>query len=70
MLRALDVVLVGVLAVESLLAGVAGLFERGFGGGLGGVCFGGKDLLVEHLERHWRERCDTALHVIQAVVRK
>lgn len=67
MFGALDVVLIGVLAVESLLARVAGLFERGLSGGLGRVCFGGEDLLVENLKGHWRKRGDTALHVIQAI---
>jgi hypothetical protein len=65
-LLAVQVVVVGILAVVRLLAGGAGLFERGPGGGGGGRGLVGEDLFGEDLGGEGRQRGDAALEVVAA----
>ena len=65
-LRAVHVVLVGVLAVERLLASSTGFLKRCPGSCGRGCGFGGEHLFIEcFLSNRW-QRGNTALHVIQA----
>lgn len=63
-LLAVEVVVVGILAVVSLLAGAAGFLERGSGGGGGGRGLVGQDLFGEDLGGERRQRGDAALEVV------
>ena len=58
-------VLVGVFAVERLLAGVACFLEGSLCGGSGGTGFGSENLLVEGFLGHRREGGDAALGVVE-----
>jgi hypothetical protein len=57
-------VLIRVLTVECLLASEAGLLEGRLGGSGGRSGFGGEDFFIEDFLGYWRQRGNTALHVI------
>src|SRR5699024_7445953 len=65
-LRAVHVVLVGIFAVERLLASSTGFLKRRSGSCGRGCGFGGEHLLIECFLGHRRQGGNTALHVIQA----
>lgn len=58
-------VLVGVFAVERLLAGVTCLLEGSLRGGSGGTGFGSENLLVEGFLGDRRKGSDAALCVVK-----